>query len=1286
MKIKRNRQAGVFVLATCAWMFGDVSLASGEPLRNSMPYDQSAKRIEVLRGLTSSGQANPDLLSELGWLLYRYGEDSAGALAAAERACEMRPDHFKACELTGRLKFLSGREDETLDHWLTLLDDDRPEVPLYLSAVASLANTSDAIARTIKRIRDVAKDHPSAPCRTIASRILADHDLSRGRIDEAARAYRALGTIDSWMVIGPFANERHAGYGTAYDPEEEVDFTKSYSGRDRMVGWRALNSLTFRGEVDFAAVQYPREQVLAYAAVFVHSPSAKPATLRVGVKETVKVWFNDRLAYASDLERRFAPDQFTVPVELREGWNKLLVKVGVETGAWRLAVRLTDTAGVPLTDVTYSRTAHATPNEVSGVAPSFAYATSMMDHFAALRDVDAGNEDAWYYLGLAQQAAGLNSEASKSFEKLANLNGRCSDHHRLLARAYLQDDKADKALAELKRAVELDENNLIAQMMIARFYNQRRLFRKEQEVLESIEAIRPGWRELDYQWLDHFRDQGWEELAFRRGQKLYDSRPTDLRAAVVYARMCGARGYFDRLKPLIEHILTLDYAGAFAMRESLTRAVTEERYEDALSIYDMIQDIDPLNVGLRLKRSRLLTGLERYEEAIFVCKDALHTCPEDPSIHHQLGVIYQRMGRDDAAIEAFREALRFEPDNRWLREYVEFLEPEDVAAFTHYALGDEDVAALLARDVTPETYPRSDSVVLLDESITQLMEDGSTTSRVHEMIKILDDSGRDQWTRVALPPGANRVERAVVIQSDGSEVEATSISDREIHFSQLQPGAVIDYVFVGYAPANDWMSREYSEIFFFQSPDPVLLSRWILLTPASKPVNHWKRGEVDYRSESFEQRVVHVWEAHDVSPLEPEPNAPPGMELAAQVRVSTIQDWDTIAQWEHSLIKEQFEPDHDLLVKVQTLTEGKTNTQDKIRALANFVAQDIQYKILRGGIFGYKPNKAGNVLHNQWGDCKDKATLLITMLDAIGVDAQYATLRTRDAGQLVEEIPSNQCNHAIVYVPEGEGIDEPLWVDGTALEHGLDTLPWSDQDVTAMVWDDDGHMALMRTPRAPATNTINAFDLDVALRPDGSADVASTWTATGQTAAALRGAFKQPGQRSERLTQVLNGIVAGSVLKDASFSGIEDRDRNVAIDMQFGCSSYATADGDELSLRFKRPFQLTMQYAPREVRYYDVWIATTQVQRLDETIRVPEGFEIASAPESLSIEKPWMSYRTTIERERDALVIRRTLTIDALRIPRDEYDELRRFCISVDEYESKPIVIRRSPVNTDRVR
>ena len=77
---------------------------------------------------------------------------------------------------------------------------------------------------------------------------------------------------------------------------------------------------------------------------------------------------------------------------------------------------------------------------------------------------------------------------------------------------------------------------------------------------------------------------------------------------------------------------------------------------------------------------------------------------------------------------------------------------------------------------------------------------------------------------------------------------------------------------------------------------------------------------------------------------------------------------------------------------------GKTTRDEKLEALFDFVADDIRYVNYVSGEW-WLPNRPQQLLARREGDCDDKALLLITLLKAVGIDAQEVMVQTRLTAQ-----------------------------------------------------------------------------------------------------------------------------------------------------------------------------------------------------------------------------------------------------------------------------------------------
>ncbi len=1237
---------------------------------------------EILR-VEPPADADADVWAARAWALSRYRSDHVAAAEAAAKALALAADHYRANELAGLIAQMRGEYDSAFHHYLKLLAVDRPESELYVARTDTLNLSREQDDVLLKTLQTAAEDpRLNALYRDRLRWRVADMLVARGRLEEARREYARLAPVTDWMVIGPFANEENAGFGKEYGPETEIDYDKSYEGRDRPVSWQRLRHVDPTGAIDFDEIMYPNTRTLAYALTFVRVAADTEAVARFGSGQAVKLWINDRLAFSNDEEVDYAFDQYAARCRLKAGWNKVLVKVCERSSEWKVLLRFTAADGSPLAVATEAvpgepLAIRQTPKE--GKAAKFPYTRGVHEYFVKAAAGKRPHPAALYYLMQAESLTNRTMRAVATGEKLVARNRQCSDHHALLARAYEEDERPEKALTAMKRALEIEPEHLECLAELGRFYGNSELFEKALATLRKAVKQNPEWPDAQYFLLHLYQGKGWEHEVWRQARWLLERKPTTVWVLEEYARQCRERGLREPARRYCEKVLERDYGNLMARMGLIALATEELRLEEALKQFEIVLTLEPLSINLRLQKARLLMEFERYDEALAECAAALEICAENSRIHRLMGDIRQRQGVEAEALAAWRTALRYDPDDKYLREYLEFREPETIAAFEVYGVGEEEAAKIVQDRVSAADYPKADAVVLLDHLVTQLNEDGSYTALFHQIVQVLNDAGREQYTSMSTGGYNAKIKRAVVIQPDGTEVEATRVSGSGVEFGQLQAGSIVELKAQWRGSANEWLSRHYTTTFRFQSDNPVRRSQFVLLVPTTRKIRYEIQGERPRLTQGeFEDCVVYDFRADDLPMLEPESNRPPPSDLLDLVAVSTIEDWSEVAAWEYSLIKDQFVADDAVRQKARELTEGLATREEKLRAIAGFVAQKIQYRQdYDRAIMGMKPHKAGNVLEKQAGDCKDQANLLITLLREVGIDAKYTSLRTRSAGKLRRGIPSNQCNHAIVYVP-GEGdFEGGRWLDPTSNYGSIDTLPWQDQGVEAIVFREGAEIVFLKTPVAPPEESLSEYRIDVRLREDGAATVGVEWKATGQYATSLRAVFEAEGLRRQRLEQFANFMYPGGKVGSLSFSDLEDRERPVNIRFEFEAPNVGQVSGRQMVVKPKDFLQLTQRYADRSERNYPLWLPYTSTQRFIETYHLPEGYSTERVPPAGRLENEWMAYELKVEPGEGRVRLEREFVIRRIEIPLSAYESVRGFCVEADKHEREPLILVR---------
>lgn len=185
------------------------------------------------------------------------------------------------------------------------------------------------------------------------------------QIEAATKALRELGqTVDlpgvfgwlmSWQVIGPFDNTQRAGYEVAFPPEGGFRPDAEYAGKDGKIRWQSYTTTNEYGLINLNQPLGALKEVTGYACTEFVADRAQPAELRLGCKNAWKVWLDGRLLFGRDEYHRGAEiDQYRLPVELKAGPNRILVKVCQNeqkedwTVEWEFQLRVTDPQGKPL--------------------------------------------------------------------------------------------------------------------------------------------------------------------------------------------------------------------------------------------------------------------------------------------------------------------------------------------------------------------------------------------------------------------------------------------------------------------------------------------------------------------------------------------------------------------------------------------------------------------------------------------------------------------------------------------------------------------------------------------------------------------------------------------------------------------------------------------------------------------------------------------------------------------------------------------------------------------------
>jgi len=360
------------------------------------------------------------------------------------------------------------------------------------------------------------------------------------------------------------------------------------------------------------------------------------------------------------------------------------------------------------------------------------------------------------------------------------------------------------------------------------------------------------------------------------------------------------------------------------------------------------------------------------------------------------------------------------------------------------------------------------------------------------------------------------------VQDLESEVtrEAPFYSDlREKHVAVkgLSVGDVLEWhtttrIFKALAPGQFWST------FGFTRQAIVRSETYRLSVPRDMYVNVRSR-KIQPAVKDEGNRRVYEWQYSQLTRPQEDLKlkyGPPFRQLQPEIEISSFKSWDDVGRWYESLQHDRVLPSAEIKAKAAELTKDAKTDSEKIRALYNFVATHFRYIGVAFGVGRYQPHAAGDVLDNGYGDCKDKHTLLASLLTAVGIEASPALISSVHA--LDPEVPSpGQFDHVITAVNLGKDV---VWLDTTSEIAPFEMLTPNLRDKKALLIPANAPARLVDTPAKPAVAQSEHLQVTGTLSQTGELTATVDETVRGDEEILLRSAFHHlPQPRWKDLVQ-----------------------------------------------------------------------------------------------------------------------------------------------------------------------
>jgi len=646
------------------------------------------------------------------------------------------------------------------------------------------------------------------------------------------------------------------------------------------------------------------------------------------------------------------------------------------------------------------------------------------------------------------------------------------------------------------------------------------------------------------------------------------------------------------------------------------------------------------------------------------------------------GLTCEKLNLFDQALKAYAKVKdkKFGPQARARIEAIERGEKS-------LNIGEIDpaIAGIISASGSQEEFPQAGALILLCDEKVEVTEQNTQVSTLHYLVKILNARGKEDFSEMEIEYDSTyekvELEYARTIRPDKAVVNVGSRHIRDvskymnfplysnarvciISFPEVAEGSVIEYRLKIYR--SQLINKKDTVIAYpVQSSEPIASASFQMILPLTRQL-HLETVNASYNGfgatlepavEEKDGKRIYGWRFKNIPQIIPEFDMPPHVYINPSILMSTFGNWQEIYDWWWPLAKDKISADSGIKEKVAQLIKDKISDEDKARSIYNFCAREIRYVAVEYGQAGYEPHQASMIFKNKYGDCKDQAVLLVTMLKEAGLNAWPVLIPTKEVYNLNRDFPMMMFNHAIACVSIGGKI---IYLDPTAETCPFGDLP-SDDQARRVIIIKESDFQIADTPLYPAAHNLMRQEVKLKVNRDESISVQKTLSALGVYEQAQRYwlLYTQPDLIRETLQQRAQEVSIGARLTGYKIDNLEEMDKPVALSYGFQGPEYFTIAGH---LRIMPQLaNVDTSVAAKEKRSYPLDFGIPDVKETAFEIDLPDGYRVKYLPQDVILDSPWMRFSAEYNHSVGKIFFRQKTELKKNTVTQKEYADFKRF-------------------------
>lgn len=345
--------------------------------------------------------------------------------------------------------------------------------------------------------------------------------------------------------------------------------------------------------------------------------------------------------------------------------------------------------------------------------------------------------------------------------------------------------------------------------------------------------------------------------------------------------------------------------------------------------------------------------------------------------------------------------------------------------------------------------------------------------------------------------------------------------------------------------------------------------------------------------------------------------------------------------------------------EIKRITDSLTaNIPDKIEKLKNiyyYVQQNIKYIAVEDGLSGFIPRKPSLVCNRKYGDCKDIANLLYTMLNYAKITSYHTWIGTNDIPYRFDEVPvMGVANHMIVATNLN---NQWYFLDGTANFLSYKYPSEFIQGKQAMISINKDSFLLAMVP---------IIEADVNLIIDTFFVKSTGDSIKGNGVKIMDGLARCSFISSlyytsgNKITEILEGYLEvgqnNCVITNIKTSGSKGRDSVLKFNYEFKVPKYINHIEDQIYVNMNIDKVWNNSEIEIETRSRDFIFDQKNSYHKVIIFTIPENYTLTKLPENFSINYPGFGFKFSYEVKDNIIIYDQKFIFDTLELNKSDFE------------------------------